>query len=495
MTFKYYYFQIFLLTGAALLLAACTSSVEAPKITANPLELKDCQLTSSGNSLQLDAKCGQLTVYENRQTKSGRQIKLNIAIIPAISRNPAPDPIFFIPGGPGESALQSFPILYSAFGNLNQKRDIVLVDQRGTGGSHPLQCPLQSDPESAQEPSDREFINLLKDCLSALDASPELYTTAIAMDDLDEVRQALAYEQINIYGASYGTRAALTYLRQYPNHVRTLILDGIVPTGWSLGPSIPGDAQHSLDMIFARCAADPACQATFPNLDTEFTAILEELNRKPATISMRDPTSGEEIDYSLSKEIFANTIHFMSYQPETIAMLPLLIHTAYETKDYSQIAAQALSNQQLVGDSISNGMRFSIICAEDVPYYDQRSGQDSYMGNFISESFVEICTIWPRGDIPSTFNEPVQSAIPILLISGEADPVTPPANGEFVAQTLSNSFHLVVPGMGHVNIYRGCMPKIFTQFVETADPQALDTNCVQKTQPMPFFINFNGPQP
>ena len=493
---KYFTIWKLLLIGGMLLVSACTASAETTEAPSSLFELEDCQLTSLGNSLQLDAKCGQLAVYEDRQAKSGRRIELNIAVIPAVSRNPAPDPIFFIPGGPGEAATESFLVLYSAFADLNQKRDIILVDQRGTGGSNPLQCSPQTDPESNQDPAnDDDYLNSIKDCVSALDANLKLYTTAIAMDDLDEVRQVLGYEKINIYGASYGTRAALSYLRQYPDRVRTLILDGIVPAGWALGPSVATDAQRALDIIFSRCAADPICQAAFPDLSMEFAALLDELEQDPATISMIDPTNGEEIEHTLTKEEFANTIHFMSYQPETTALLPQLIHTAYKTHDYSRIAAQALSSQQLVGESISNGMRFSVICAEDVPIYKQPSSQDGYMGSFVSESFAEICTIWPRGEIPTDFTEPVHSDVPVLLISGEADPVTPPVNGDFTAQTLSNSLHLIVPGMGHVNIYRSCMPKIFTQFVEIADSKTLDTSCIQQTQPMPFFINFNGPVP
>lgn len=467
------------------LFSACSSHVTTEP--ASSIDLVDCQLSMPGSSIRLDAQCGKLTVYEDRAAASGRQIELNIAIIPAISRSPAPDPVFFLAGGPGEAATQSYIAIASAFGSIRSKRDIILVDQRGTGGSHPLECgnSYQGDDES----------DYLSACLSQLDADPRLYTTAIAMQDIDQVREALGYEVINIYGASYGTRAALVYLRMFPEHVRTIILDGAAPPNWTLGPSVAGDAQRAIQMIFDRCMSEPACQKAFPNLSTEFDALLMDLASQPVEVELDDPVSGEPTKVTLDYESFSSTFHTMSYAPETAALMPLAIHSAFSRKDFRSIAAQTLSTSHLLYSSISVGMRLSVICAEDLPYLETTFATDGYMQEIFTESFTELCQIWPQGNIPADFKEPVRSDVPVLIISGEADPVTPPSNGDLAAQSLSSSLHLVVPGMGHINIFRGCIPGIASDFLEAGTIDGLDVACVQNIAPMPFFINFSGPNP
>ena len=477
---------------ALIFLVACTSPTPVPSDrpqAAIPLEA--CQISTPNGNIRLEAKCGKLVVYEDRQTNTGRQIELNIAVIPAVSRNPTPDPIFFIPGGPGEAATQSFPVLMGAFEQINQKRDIVLVDQRGTGGSHSLRCQAEDSGQNGQT----DTAEYLKSCLAALDANPRLYTTSIAMDDLEQVRQALGYEKINLYGASYGTRAALVYLRQYPNSVRTIILDGVAPTNWSIGPSVASDGQRALDLIFSRCAASSDCLAAFPDLKDEFQSVINDLQDQSIEVTLDHPITGETTTFQLTLDDFASTIHTMSYAPETAALIPLMVSNAFSHQDFRPLAAQFLSTTETLGTSISGGMRFSIICAEDVPFYNETTMTEGYLGDYIVESFREICRTWPQGQIPAGYKEPVSSNIPVLLISGEADPVTPPNNAEMAAKTLPNSLQLVIPDMGHVNIFRGCVPKLATAFIESGSIQGLDTGCVEKTIPMPFFLNLSGPHP
>jgi pimeloyl-ACP methyl ester carboxylesterase len=468
-----------------LLFSSCSSGVSTQQV--RKISLADCQLSMPGSSIRLDAQCGKLKVLEDRSAVSGRQIELNIAIIPAVSRSPAPDPLFFLAGGPGEAATQSYVSIASAFYSILSKRDIVLVDQRGTGGSHPLECT------NLEESVDENVI--LSTCLTQLDADPRLYTTSIAMQDLDEVRDALGYEKINIYGASYGTRAALVYLRMYPEHVRTVILDGAAPPNWTLGPSVAGDAQRALNLLFDRCKSDPACQSAFPNLSTEFDALLQELTSQPVEVELDDPIDGEPTSVTLDYNSFSSTIHTMSYTPETAALIPLAIHTAYSRKDFRSIAAQTLSTSHLLSSSISFGMRLSVICAEDIPFLGSTTASDGYMKEIFTESFTQLCQVWPKGDIPTDFRDPVRSDAPVLILSGEADPVTPPANGDLAVKTLSSSLQLVIPGMGHINIFRGCIPRVASDFIEAGTIKGLDVTCVKDIAPMPFFINFSGPKP
>ena len=485
-----------LITGfCIILIVACSSTLENNSTSSPKIQFSPCQLTVPGMQTSLKAECGKLKVYEDRVSQSGRQIELNLAVIPAVRRNPAPDPVFFLAGGPGEAATQSYPLISGAFQSINQKRDIVLVDQRGTGGSHALTCPDFSG-EQDTETSDLQVIQSdLESCLVGLDADPTLYTTAIAMDDLDQVRQALGYEKINLYGASYGTRAALAYARQYPQHVRSIILDGIAPPNWTLGPSVPENAQRAMDLLFERCRVDPDCQAAFPDLEAEFNDLIRQVTEKPVQVSLNHPITGEPTQFTLDRDTFVNLVHTTTYATESAALLPLMIHTAHALGDFTQFAALALTNYDSLANSLSPGMRFSVLCAEDVPFFDSQTNTPGYLGDLFMRTFESICDTWPQGSIPTDFKQPVYSDAPTLLLSGQSDPVTPPANGELTAQTLPNSLQIVAPGQGHIVIYRGCIPKIAAEFIENGSPSGLDTACVQGIAPLPIFTSPNGPPP
>ena len=480
------------------ILSACTSSssatLESPRIN-----LQDCQLSAPGVEAHLSARCGSLKVYEDRSAGSGRQISLNIAVIPSVSRNPEPDPLFFLTGGPGQAATESYPQVYPAFDRVTQKREIVLVDQRGTGKSNALKCPnLESTDFETLSPG-ADPAPILQKCLQSLDANPAFYTTTIAMQDLDEVRAALGYDKINLYGVSYGTRAALTYLRNYPQHVRSVILDGVVPQDEALGQNVAGDAQRALDQIFLRCQADKDCRDSFPNAQAEFYGLLTALEENPEKVSVTHPITGEKTELTFTAGQLASATRLLSYSPETAALLPLLIHTASAQNDFSLLATQYLIATGQLTESISEGMNYSVLCAEDIPFYKGESaagdGASPYVQNLQIEDLVRICQTWPRGQVPAGFKEPVSSAVPVLLLSGEADPVTPPENAVQTAKTLPNSLSLIAPGQGHIVVYRGCIPRLVRDFIESASVKGLDTACVSEIQPLPFFVNFSGPVP
>lgn len=480
-------------SGLVGVLWACVPAITTPEAKSKPsINLQDCQLSAKGVSQRLEAKCGALTVYENRAAQSGRQIQLHLAVLPAVSRKSLPDPLFFIPGGPGEAATESYLAVSAAFDRINQKRDIVLVDQRGTGQSNPLRCPASSKTDS-EDPS--QVKAALQACLASLDADARFYTTAIAMEDLNQVRQALGYDKINLYGGSYGTRAVMAYMRQFPGSVRTAILDGVAPPNWPLGPDSAQNAQRALDRIFARCAADPACNQNFSDLPEKFQSILQELDQKPVTIKINDPVTGELRDFTVTSEFIAGTVLNMSYEAESVALLPLLINTATTRGDLSLLASQGLSNSEQLGDKISDGMRYSILCSEDVPFYPASMNLSGYLKDSFTKGIQEICAAWPRGELPADYKNPVRSEAPALIISGEDDPVTPPANGELAAQGLPNSLPLVVRGMGHINIFRGCLPRLASDFIDQGTTKGLDTGCVQQIRPFPFFTSFSGPGP
>jgi pimeloyl-ACP methyl ester carboxylesterase len=475
-------------------LSACQSATPTPESPGIGLDLADCELTAPGSDLQVAAQCATHTVYENRTTQAGRQIDLNIAVVPAVSRSPEADPLFFLTGGPGQAATESYLQLASAFSNIRQTRDIVLVDQRGTGQSHALRCEFDEDQTNETD----DIKPFIEECLASLDADPAQYTTSIAMQDLDEVRELLGYDQINIYGVSYGTRAAMTYMRMYPDNVRAVILDGVAPLQIPLVHTFAVDAQNAFDWMVARCEATPACAEAFPGLAASFEMILSDLEAEPVEVSLAHPISGEQTSLAVTRDIVATVVRFHSYSPETIALLPLAIHTTSESGDYTFWASQFLMTSSNLTDSISNGMGYSVLCAEDIAFYNDSqiaAAEDSYLGTGLADAYKDICDVWPVTTESPNFKEPLQSDTPVLLLSGEYDPVTPPAYGALAAETLSNSLHLVIPGQGHNVIFRGCVPRLASAFINAGATAGLDAACIEESVPFPFFVNFSGPTP
>jgi pimeloyl-ACP methyl ester carboxylesterase len=477
------------------LVAGCGPATPETAAPEPQIVLEDCRIVAPGLAMNEPAQCGSLTRPENPDDRFGPAIALRVAVIPAISRNRADDALFLLAGGPGQAASEAFVPLIDSLAGVNQQRDIVLVDQRGTGSSAPLDCPID-DPllDQVTSPADPRFQQWIAGCLERLDAVPQYYTTTAAMHDLDAVRAALGYEQINLLGVSYGTRAALTYLKLYPERVRTLVLDGIVPQDEALGSDTAGDAQRALDAVFAACAADAACAAAFPDLPETFAALLDRLEAEPIAVQLDDPFTGAPTDVELTREAVVVTIHNLSYSPETAALLPLLIHTAQVSGDLRPLAAQTLMVTRQVVDTISLGMRYAVVCSEDVPFYpDAPATTDAYLGNEMTVMLSGACPYWPHEPVAADFKQPPRSDVPALLLSGERDPVTPPENGEQVAADLPNSRHIVAPGQGHNIFYRGCLPNLVAEFVARADWRDLDAGCVDQLEAPPYFLDFTGP--
>ncbi|NTU78744.1 MAG: alpha/beta hydrolase [Chloroflexales bacterium] len=484
---------------AALLLVGCAASAMPAPAPAGPaLSLVPCRLSAPGAPATVSARCGTLRVPEDPARPGGRQIELHIAVVPAISRASAPDPLFLLAGGPGQAATEAFTPLLPALARVNQFRDLVLVDQRGTGRSNPLQCPVDDqDLElTSAEPDSPPYRVWLDACLAGLNADPRFYTTAIAMGDLDTVRAALGYEQVNLLGVSYGTRAALTYLRLFPARVRSLVLDGIVPPEMAVGADMARDGQRALDLILGACAADSGCAAAFPTVADDFAALLARLAQQPEVVSLANPYTGTPTEVRLTRDLVASTVFTLSYSPEAAALLPLLIHQAQREGDPRPLAAQSLIVGREAADTIALGMRNAVLCAEDVPYYPDLSGAGAgYLGSLMARVFSASCATWPRGEADPAAREPLRSAVPALLLSGERDPVTPPAHGESVARGLPNSLHLVAAGQGHNVFFRGCLPGLVADFLSAGSAAALDTACVERLGPVPFFTSFTGPMP
>lgn len=468
--------------------------------SASKIPMTPCHLSAPGSDVRLPAQCGTLTVYENHATQSGPEIGLHIAMIPAISRTPESDPVLFITGGPGGASTQDFVAASGAFRRMNEKRDIIMIDQRGTGRSHPLAC---SEPEEGLNLNDEDALKAEIDkCIEEMDADLSFYDTEAAVHDLEQMRQAMGYDRFNLYGVSYGTRVAQTYLRTYPENVRTLILDGIVPQDEALGVSIAGDAQKVLDEVFARCAADQDCSRAFPNLPEALAGLLDRVEKEPVLVRLDDPYTGKPIETMFTRNKLGMIIRLFSYTAETAALLPLLIHDAHTTGDFGRLAAQSMIVTEQLEGSVNSGLGNTVVCSEDVPFFrkrgefvgDAQAEEDAYLGKYYHQ-MEKLCKYWPAASISPEFKTPISSDVPALLLSGELDPVTPPENGEHIAETLSNSLHLVAPGQGHGVLLRGCTYRLATEFVDRGTLEGLDTGCVGNLRPAPFFLSYTGPKP
>jgi pimeloyl-ACP methyl ester carboxylesterase len=479
--------KILILFCSMIFLASCLprnlSAVSEASIT-----LEDCALTSpSGN--QVDARCGVLLVPEDRTNPGARQIELNIAVIPAIKRSPQPDPLFMLAGGPGQSAVEAYPAMIPLLFQIHEDRDIILVDQRGTGKSNPLRCLTPEDDSLSEE----QVLAKLAACPDTLDADLRFYHTEIAMTDLDAVRSALGYEQINIYGASYGTRAALTYLRMFPQHVRTVTLDAVVDSNFVMFMDSAEDGQLALDAFFQRCEKDETCKTTFPKLVSEFKSLLDRLEQTPAEITIPHPLTNKPLELTVTSEMITNMVFNTLYVPEIVATLPLSIHTAYADENYMPLVSQAY----LVNFDLYDGMFYAVACTEDAALasVEEAQSEQTVFGPNRVINFVEVCKEWTKGETSPEFRQPVVSDVPVLILSGSADPITPPYHAEAVAESLTNEIHLVFANMGHGTLTNTCGTKIFQTFIENASINALDTSCVDKIQPPPFFVDFSGPRP
>jgi pimeloyl-ACP methyl ester carboxylesterase len=478
-----------------------TADTKLPLETTQSLRLQPCEV----RGIEGKAQCGTLDVYENRAAKKGRKISLKVLVLPATGNERSPDPLFYIPGGPGSSATEDAPGVARQFAKIRERRDLVFLDQRGTGGSHALECKFynENDPQSYLG----YFFPLedVKRCREELEKQADLkmYTTPIAMDDLDDVRAALGYQQINIFGGSYGTRAAMVYLRQHPNHVRSLILQGAVPTNIFLPRDFASDNECALQLLIDECAADQACNKEFPTLRTDAKTLLDRLLKGPVEVEVRirnpstantGATTAATAKVKLSRDLAAEAIRYMLYNPGGSGRVPLFLHQA-ATGNFVPLAQQALRFRQGLVATGSNGMYLSITCAEDLPWIKPGEGErrsaNTFLGDYRVRQQREACALWPRAKIPSDYAQPVRGTAPVLILTGRLDPVTPPANGDTVARHLPNSLHVVVPYGGHG--FGGldgieCIERLMAEFVEKGTTTNLDTGCVKNIRRKAFAL-------
>jgi pimeloyl-ACP methyl ester carboxylesterase len=491
-TTRFMTFRALLSFGLLLLAPSVLAQEESDS---SGLGLETCELLVPGTPLSTMGECGWLQRPENPAEPGGRQIDIRVARIPARGREVEPDPIVFFAGGPGQAATESWPILAGALRKATENRDVLLVDQRGTGQSNPLKCP-QIELEEALQADWEALAPMTEECLESLDGDPRFYTTTIAMYDIDAAREALGYEQVNLYGGSYGTRAAQVYYRLFPDRVRSIILDGVVPQSLGLGTEHAVKLDQAIYKVLDGCEADPVCAEKFPNTADKLRELISTIDAEPVEVTVEHPTTGEPFTLTFNREVLSSSLRFLSYSPETQAMLPMLIHEAATVRLFDRLASQMLITATGLQQSIAQGMEMSVMCAEDFPLFPRDPQPNDTLLGTLMERVTQIqCSVWPTGSVPEGFNDPVGGDAPVLLLSGEYDPVTPPEYAEQVAVHFAEATHLVAPGQAHIVATRGCIGDLASQFIVEASAENLETECLSNLKPSPFFISLTGPSP
>ena len=487
--------------GAVVLGLQFAAQSKAPQESRKPrtetlISLTPCEVPGTNPSSKDKARCGTFEVFEDRERNAGRKIALKIVVYPATGQDKAPDPLFYIPGGPGSSATEDAPFVALQAAKIREHRDLVFVDQRGTGGSNPLNCALFNASDLRSYLGDYFPLPGVRKCRDELEptANLRLYTTSIAADDLEDLRRALGYQKINIVGVSYGTRAAQVFLKQHADSVRAIILLGVSPTNQFMPRDFPQHTERALNGVIAECAGDEDCHQAFPNLEAEKKSVLEILLRGPVEVEIKRGAANESVRITLSRDLVAEAVRYMLYQPLSASRIPLFIHLAAQG-NFVPLANAAIDYRQNLVASGSNGMYLSVTCAEDLPLIKrgegERNGANTFLGDYRLRQQRAACALWPRGNMPADYSQPTVSDVAVLILTGQWDPVTPPIYGDTVAKHLSHSLHVIVPHGGHgFDGLTGhdCIDHLITDFVGKGSTVGLDTSCVGSIRRQGFVL-------
>lgn len=476
-------------------IALCLAAPLASATTLGGIAFSPCTLAAPGASAPVAAQCARVEVPEDRTAPDARRISLALAWVAAATADPAADPVFLLAGGPGQSARDSYPAVAGAFSDILKRRHVILLDQRGTGESNRLAC-AQDEAEST-DISIEHAVEQTRTCLTSLSAVADVrhYTTGDAVADLEAVRLALGVPAINLIGVSYGTRVAQQYMKAYPEAVRSAVLDGVVPNSLVLGQEHARNLEDSLARQFAACTQLPACREALGDPMDTFRALAAELAEQPRQVHFRDATTGAPAQGEFGRPALSGLLRMYAYQPAIAATLPLLLSDL--AQGHSDAAmAQARMLISSMDEAMAQGMGLSVTCSEDADeLVPDPADADTVMGDEFVRYIQAQCAVWPHGSRAADFREPARGDTPVLLLSGELDPVTPPRYGEEVAAHLPRSRHLVLRGQGHNVIGTGCTPKLVARFIENIDAAALDAECLDRLAATPPFSGRYGWEP
>lgn len=420
-------------------------------------------------------RCGALTVPENPERPDGRLLDIHFAVVPASSGKALPDPVVVLMGGPGEKAIESASIYVGKLERLLSDRDLLLVDQRGTGESAPLTCHLFSSADPAASVRDVFPPAAVSACVRELEKTADLtrYTFPYFADDLEQVRRALRYGPLNLFAGSYGTRAAQAYLRQYPHSVRTAYLASAVPIDAGGPLDFARTEQAALGRLFERCAADAGCHAAFPTLHADFQQLVSRLDA--GEVHVQVPGAPDPV--VLSRGRFAEWVRSQLYRPHDAADLPWLLHRA-SAGAWSAVIDDLLADARDAQEDLSFGLFFSITCGEDLPFVAEKdvaaATRDTFLGDYRLRQQQAACSGWPKAGLPPGYRKPVRSDTPTLFVTGDQDGGTPLWFTDRVAAGFSNHVTIVVHGQGHTE-WNECVARKDEQLVRSGSVRGLDS--------------------
>lgn len=469
---------------AAATASAMLTPIGPARAQAGKLALATCRPPG----VPVDIRCGTFWVREDRTHADGRRIPLYVRLIPATTDRPAPDALVFVsPGGPGTTNSDVVAFAYAR--GWQSRRDVVIVDLRGTSGPDRLDCPLGNGPAASLSNS-FDSVAVAR-CRSQLQRRADLrqYTTANVVDDLNDALDALGYRTVDLWGASGGTRVVLEFIRQHGASVRAAIVEGTAPVSFKNPLPHAQAAQEALDSLAAQCARDRACRAAYPHWRAEFDALHHSLTQRPVTTRMPPSLGGTDSVVTISWPMFAEIIRTMSYSVSGGRQIPSVVHRA-AAGDF----APAIENGVVAGRRTHAAIRFGFLlsqtCTEDVPRITEaeiaEQTRGTYLGDFRVRAQRAACATWPKGATSPADFSPVRSTVPVFLLSGTIDPVTRPRFAAEAARTLPNSIHVIAPG-GHVPS-GPCVAAMERQFLAGANPKAVDTSCVLEMSLPPFAI-------
>jgi pimeloyl-ACP methyl ester carboxylesterase len=434
------------------------------------------------------ARCGTLNVAENPDRRGARRLSISVAVIPATHAPRLADPIVVLQGGPGEDSISSAGFYTERFAPLLDDRDLLLIDQRGTGKSGALPCTLYSAGDPAASLRDVFPVAAVKRCAQRLEARADLtqYTFDRFANDLEQVRRSLGYGPLNLYAGSYGTRAAQVYIRSFPASVRTAYLGSPVPTDAANPLPFAKTAQTALELLFSSCSADAACRAAFPKLREEFREVTLKLDSGTVRVSI--PARAETA--TLYRGRVAEWMRSRLYRPKSATMLPWMIHQAY-AGDWNPIVRDLLSDAHEADPAFSFGLFLSITCSEDVAFIRELDIAPQTQGTFLGDYRVRqqqaACKEWPTRTLPKDYRTPVASVVPTLFVSGAADGGTPLWYADHVSAGFSNRVQVVVNGQGHTE-WNDCLAQLYQRLVRGGAVSGLSPSCPDVPRP-PFKLD------
>ncbi|MGX9462760.1 alpha/beta hydrolase [Shewanella sp. A14] len=472
--------------AVAMLMAPVSIAETAITQTAPIAKTSTCYLDGLDEQFQ----CGKITVPENPKQPQGKQIDIHFAILPAIKNTHPDEALLAIAGGPGQSAIENAAGFNRMLSKVRQQRDILLIDQRGTGQSNILTCEDDTASLLSMNDDDLDIITMTEKCLSQIDADIAQYGSNIALTDFEAVRQYLGYQKLHLYGISYGSRMAQLYMRHYPEALLTVTLDGVVPMQQSV-VAIGDSIERGLNVLWRDCKSTPACQQQFPDLVDEYNKVDQLLANAPISQQVRDPQTDEPSDFLLTRGKFSSAIRMAMYMANIRALIPHAIHQAAQG-NYQPI----LGIYTLTADSagIAMGMHASVVCGEDIHRItDQmrKDAKESYISGNMLEGLEKTCQAWPMPKVDDNFSEPIHSDIPTLLLSGELDPATPPNWGALAQEKLTKSKHFIAPYATHGVAGQSCGNDLVAQLVDQGSVKDIDGECLQKDVRRSFYLNAN----